>query len=501
MKFFPVFLFLCSLLFFNFFFSCSSGSFELWVDYADFPDQEKAFLAGILDAAVLKNSGFRFTDTPGPETVVISFERRQCGWKNGDMDFTHGFLPFSRICMVYPSELWENKSLNLEDITDNRILSDLIPLSDLEPPNIALKINGYDISDSGYPLVYENGIRFNYKGQYKKRADEKIAALMNLIQSEKKPDLFCFDSQPQLFRIAAGGDVMLARGVEEIFLTEGPEGILGSTAALVNSADLSIINLEGAITGRGKEAEKTYIFRFDPRVAPALKNAGFDAVLFANNHAFDFGMEGFLDTVIYLEEAGLGILGAGRNAKAAAAPFFIAGTNMPIMIFGIASYGRERSGWDGLAYAADEHSAGILHAGNGGAELIRQQLDKDALNIIFYHGGIEYADYPDTGTRTLYTGLVQSGADLVIGTHPHVEQGFEWVEGKPVFWSLGDYVFDEMDDTPGGDKGLFIVLSYLGKTLVHIDLYPVFMDGPRTVISLPEQLERFFRLTKELSQR
>jgi poly-gamma-glutamate synthesis protein (capsule biosynthesis protein) len=80
-----------------------------------------------------------------------------------------------------------------------------------------------------------------------------------------------------------------------------------------------------------------------------------------------------------------------------------------------------------------------------------------------------------------------------------VEQGFQWVHGKPVFWSLGDYVFNGMDDTPGGDKGIFIVLSYLGAKLLYIEAYPVFMNGPRTEITAEDQLARFYRLTKEFA--
>jgi len=482
---------------------------------------EKFFLAGVLNNGMLHDGtpeklGFLVVDNPGPETVVISFERRRTDWKNEGAAFSQNFLFLSRICMVFPVEPWEEKNLSLEEITNGVIsYTDLIPLHDLTPPHTALKIEGYDVSDAQYPLVYESGLSFSYGGKHKRRIAKKITALAYQIQQMIKNDLFenneekiefdkralRIEQRPVLFRIAAGGDVMLARGAEDILFDEGPEGILGGTAALVQGADLSLINLEGSISSRGEKAEKTYTFRFDPRAAPALKNSGFDAMLIANNHAFDFGMTGFYDTLDHLDQAGLGVLGAGRNIHAAAAPFYKNGSNLPVKVFGIASYGRERSGWDGLDFAADEQMPGILHAGRRGSELIKQQMDKGALNIVFFHGGIEYADYPDNATRSLYTDLIRSGADLVIGTHPHVEQGFEWVEGKPVFWSLGDYVFNEMDDTPGGDMGIFIVLSYLDRILVHIDIYPVFMDGPRTVISPPEQLDRFYRLTRTLAQK
>ena len=498
--------------------SCSGDPLKLWVDYDSFPGEERNFLASVLDDGAMHTMGLTASGKPGPETLVIGFEQRIIEWQKSEFESLLNFLPLTRICMVYPAEVWENKELSAEDVLgrDSGMRTSLIPLASLAPPFIAARIGGHDAGSPYYPLVHESGIRFSYNGKHTRKAEKKIYELAWLIR-EKLPENrnsvgyagpFRFERRPTLFTIAAGGDLMLARGAEDILFAEGPGGILGGTAELVLESNLSLVNMEGAITGRGEQAEKTYTFRFDPRAAPALKDAGFDAVLVANNHAFDFGVDGFLDTISALETAGLGVLGAGRDIHAAAAPFvfdliplYENDTVLPVKIFGLASYGRERGGWDGLDYAAGENKPGLLHAGDGGAELITKQLAKNAFNIVFFHGGIEYGDYPDAATRALYTGLIRGGADLVIGTHPHVEQGFEWVEGKPVFWSLGDYVFNEMDDTPGGDKGLFVVLYYNGRVLVHIDLYPVFMAGPRTVVSPKGQLERFLSLTKELAQK
>jgi len=491
--------FLCILL------SCNVDT-GICVDYTDFPEPEKSFFTAILDNKTLSNLGFKLSNKA--PAVIVSFDQRLTSWQGSELN-SDSVIYLSRICMVYPAEIWDSKNIPINDVSPH----DLIPLHDLAPPFVACRINGLDISDIRYPLVIEKRIRFEYKGTPKKQEIKKTDALKEYL--EKKIEearntsaggisantVFRREERPVLCRIAAGGDVMLGRGAESIFLSEGAEGILGGTAKLVKEADLSLINLEGVISGRGEAAKKTYIFRFDPRVAPALKNAGFDAVLFANNHIFDYGLTGFLDSLMHLEKAGVGIVGAGRDIHAAASPFVADGLLFPVKVFGIANYGRERTGWDGLDYAADEKTPGMLHAGKRGAELIKKQLDKNSLNIIIFHGGIEYSDQPDKATRALYTDLVKSGADLVIGTHPHVEQGFEWVEGKPVFWSLGDYVFDEMDDTPGGDKGIFIVLHYSGKTLVHLDVYPLFMNGPRTEIMPDEQLARFYKLTRELAKR
>jgi poly-gamma-glutamate synthesis protein (capsule biosynthesis protein) len=120
------------------------------------------------------------------------------------------------------------------------------------------------------------------------------------------------------------------------------------------------------------------------------------------------------------------------------------------------------------------------------------------IDIVLFHGGDEWSREPTAATRRLYTGLVKSGADLVIGSHPHVVQGFEWIDGKAVFWSLGNYVFGGMENTDGGEEGLFIKLGYLGNQLVYLEPYALALTHTRTDIAPRENLETFYRLSREL---
>jgi poly-gamma-glutamate synthesis protein (capsule biosynthesis protein) len=115
---------------------------------------------------------------------------------------------------------------------------------------------------------------------------------------------------------------------------------------------------------------------------------------------------------------------------------------------------------------------------------------------VFFHGGNEWTTVPDIRTRAIYTDLIHSGADIIIGSHPHIVQGFEWIEGKPVFWSLGNFVFAGMDNTGGGDRGLFLRLGFLGTALVYIEPYPLALSGPRTEIAPMENLKDFYALSK-----
>jgi poly-gamma-glutamate synthesis protein (capsule biosynthesis protein) len=158
-----------------------------------------------------------------------------------------------------------------------------------------------------------------------------------------------------------------------------------------------------------------------------------------------------------------------------------------------------------LSVAATEEKAGLLHAGKDGAAKLKANFSTDdsVLDIVLFHGGEEWADEPDEATRAIYTGLIDSGADLLIGSHPHVVQGFEWIQDKPVFWSLGDYVFGDMWDTHdlGGEDGLFIMLGFWGNRLLYLEPYPVSLSDIRTSIAPRENLSRFYTRSRELQAR
>jgi poly-gamma-glutamate synthesis protein (capsule biosynthesis protein) len=402
----------------------------------------------------------------------------------------------------------------------------LIPLEALEPPFIALRVGGKSVEDQDYPLVRTVDIRIRARkpspdaipgGPIRKKtagkniekayaeALVKIQALEGALRAAEKP---LAGNPPAILWIASGGDLMLDRGAAEILFEEGPGGIFGETAEFLARADLALVNLEGVVSGRGTKVKKSFNFRFSPRVAAALRDAGIDGVLQANNHAFDYGEDAFLDNLNHLAEAGIAVLGAGLNDDEASGPFLFQKGDSRARVFGIASFPREKNGWDGLTVAAGTEKAGLLHARRGGGEKLKTRFVPDAgippssepLDIVLFHGGIEWGVRPDTFTREFYTDLIQNGADLIIGSHPHVVQGFEWVSGKPVFWSLGNYVFGGMENTEGGEQGLFIRLGFLGRRLVYLDLYPLALSHTRTTIAPAENLNRFYALSRELRE-
>ncbi|MDR2110068.1 MAG: CapA family protein [Spirochaetaceae bacterium] len=466
---------------------------RLTVNYDDAPPPERAFLESLLASpGFLSPLGLRLAPEAGEGTgIQLSFFTT---WEPG-MD--PGAVSISRTCLVPRADALEGR----RDTTRESCLSgaeDLIPLAGLEPPHIALRVEGRTAGDPDYPLVRVIQVRIAAAGDGKPRGgiQKKIDALEKALREAPKP---LMEDPPDILWIASAGDLMLDRGAQDILFNEGPAGIFGGTAEFLRNADLALVNLEGPVSGRGTREQKSYNFRFDPETAAALRDAGIDAVLQANNHAFDYGETAFLDSLNHLETAGIGVLGAGLDEDTAAGPFKVQRGARKAAVFGIASFPRERNGWDGLTAAAGEDRAGILHAGRGGGEKLKSRFSgDDTLDIVLFHGGVEWSRRPDGPTRAFYTDLIEHGADLIIGSHPHIVQGFEWVRGRAIFWSLGNYVFGGMENTDGGEEGLFLRLGFLGTRLVYLEPYPLTLSHTRTGIAPAEQLDRFYALSREL---
>lgn len=471
----------------------------LRVDYQRFGEREEDFLKTLLGSKEpeLERLGIRLLapgDTLSPAITIQALT----SW---EYEGSFGDIIISKTYMAPQAEaLGGRRDTTLESCTGGK--ETLINSKDLAPPAIALRVNGLALGDAGYPLVRVAGIQVHTKtpsGEAQAAAlQAQVQGLKALLQAAPKP---LMEEAPEILWIAAAGDLMLGRGASEILLREGPPGIFGETAEFLLKADLALVNLEGAVSNRGTKTPKSFNFRFDPQVAPALRAAGINGVLLANNHVFDYGETAFRDSLLYLEKAGIRAFGAGLDVEAAAQPFLFTKGSNTAQVFGIASFPREKNGWDPRTVAAAEGKPGLLYAGKEGGSRLKDQFSPDALDIVLFHGGEEWSNAPDAATRTLYQDLIQQGADLIIGSHPHIVQGFEWVLGKPVFWSLGNYVFGGMDNTGGGDEGLFIRLGYRGTTLIYLEPYPLILYHTRTKIAPLKKLDRFYQLSKELKDR
>jgi poly-gamma-glutamate capsule biosynthesis protein CapA/YwtB (metallophosphatase superfamily) len=237
---------------------------------------------------------------------------------------------------------------------------------------------------------------------------------------------------PVVLRFA--GDCLLAAHYEAA-AADSP-GLAFAGFGLLREADLAMVNLECPVTTRGKPSRKPFTFRMHPRFLPALTDAGIDIVNIANNHIHDFGDIGLFDTISYLDSVGVKHVGAGRNRKAAHTPVLTDVNGRHFAFLGY--YG------GGEAPRATPKRPGVAardlnQIANDIASIRR--VNADAYIVINLHWGVEKATRPDADQIAFAHAIIDAGADAIIGHHPHVLQGIEIYRGKPIAYSLGNFVF------------------------------------------------------------
>lgn len=209
---------------------------------------------------------------------------------------------------------------------------------------------------------------------------------------------------------------------------------------ITRGADIFYLNHEYTVSERGEAlAGKLYTFRAKPERMTLLEEMGTDLVSLANNHIYDYGEVGMLDTMEYLDEARIPYVGGGRNLAEAARPAYFITNGMKIGF--VAASNAELTLY---TPAASEDSPGILDAYDTTLyDQVIAEASKECDYLIAYiHWGPEdvnqYADYQAEQGKE----FLDAGADIVVGGHPHVLQGMEYMDGKPVIYSMGDFWFN-----------------------------------------------------------
>lgn len=199
-------------------------------------------------------------------------------------------------------------------------------------------------------------------------------------------------------------------------------------------ADVSMVNLEAPFTSAVQPLPgKKFNFKAPIENVQALQTGGIDIVNLANNHAMDYQSAGLLETTQTLQKAGIQSIGAGENIKAARRPVIMDVKGKKIAYLGY--------------YDADLHAATVEGAGTNPRHNDRVAADIKALRkqvdwiVVNYHWGEELAKYPGDWQIDLARFTVDQGADLVVGHHAHVLQGAEVYKGRPIVYSLGNFIF------------------------------------------------------------
>jgi len=253
----------------------------------------------------------------------------------------------------------------------------------------------------------------------------------------------------------------------DYLLTGRGNEVLAAVRDELRAADIAVGNLESILLERGTYTDTTNspVFAGPQALAiPLLLDAGFDVLGDANNHAWDFQREGLLESLGWLDSSGLAHTGTGADLDAAWRPVVVRTKGWTVAVFSITGIINHPS----LTVRGPSRQAipsarpSVRAARNAGADLV----------VAFVHAGlVEYRERPDAAVVLNFRGLVRAGADAVVGHHPHVPQGIEWVNGKPIVYSLGNFVFKQA--RPWTDRALWLDLTVAPDGTERLGLRPV----------------------------
>lgn len=241
--------------------------------------------------------------------------------------------------------------------------------------------------------------------------------------------------------MAVTGDVMFSRNMVNVLsLGQSPfEGVSNVTS----NVDLLLINFENSATLSEQALKPDIPFKCNPNYVVLARANNNTVAGLANNHVCDYGIKGLQDTMAALDKANITHLGAGNNEQEAhqGVTKHINGRNITILNYMDSNNFAEYS-YEVLPYANGSSPGYSAYDSQDAKNQIEQANKSGNFVLVFMHFGNEYSTSPNQDQEKIAHELIDYGADVVIGSHPHVAQGIEMYNGKPIFYSLGDFIFD-----------------------------------------------------------
>jgi poly-gamma-glutamate synthesis protein (capsule biosynthesis protein) len=297
-------------------------------------------------------------------------------------------------------------------------------------------------------------------------------------------------------KIFACGDVVNNQNLNGLVCSSEVE-------AIIQEADFSVCNFEAPVMGYGQPQSKIGPHLAQPReTVQGLKKQGFDLLLLANNHMLDYGREGLVATLDSANKANIDTIGAGVDGNSAYQPLIKQFGNLKI---GFVNACEAQFGV--IDHFERQEQAGYAWINHSKIDTTILTLKKECdFVVVFAHAGLENYSIPQKEWRVRYKHLCDLGADIVVGSHPHVPQGYEEYNGSLIFYSLGNFYFD-YDYAQYYENHSYAVLIDLKKgepisfePVYHITkdrkVYPT--DKPVDLVALCERLGKGY--SKELDQ-
>lgn len=275
---------------------------------------------------------------------------------------------------------------------------------------------------------------------------------------------------PKPVTVVAVGDILLGRQIGELMYQANDHTLpFGSIAPTLTAADITLGNLEGPICEKPPYPKAGMVFRVRPRAVEGLLFAGFDVLSVANNHTGDGGETCLRFTLQHLRNSGLLPCGAGAGFDEAHTPVIVErqGTRFAFLAY---------------TYAERNDSPGVARPAVAGRNRLQMRLDvlrarmhADVV-LVSLHDGAEYTRRVARETVQFARAAIEAGATAVFGHHPHVAQRVEPYKDGWIFYSLGNFVFQQ--PVPGTNEALLARLTFLAGKLVKVEALPVIIEKP-----------------------
>jgi poly-gamma-glutamate synthesis protein (capsule biosynthesis protein) len=267
------------------------------------------------------------------------------------------------------------------------------------------------------------------------------------------------------------GDVNLDPQYIPAFRERGFGWAWGGLEGLFIADDLTVVNLECAPSDLGLAQPKEFVFRCNVPALRTMKGFGVEVANLGNNHSQDYGAEAMLDGRLNLESVGIAPVGAGADLAQANEPaiFELGGWKVAVLGFGGII---PNEGWIATTYAPGMADGDNVDTMVDTVKAVATQVD---WVIVTIHWGVELDTTPRAGDIAIGTALIEAGADAIFGHHPHRLQPMEMVVGRPVAWSLGNFVWPNMSPASSTTAVARVVISPDGN--IEGCLIPAFIES------------------------
>lgn len=276
-------------------------------------------------------------------------------------------------------------------------------------------------------------------------------------------------------KILFTGDVLLDRGVRKWIERKGVEWLFEGVKDEFHRADAVVINLECPLTDTISAINKKYIFRAEAKWAKDLKKVGVTHAAMSNNHTNDQGRRGLQATNHHLLKAGIVPIGYGMNTQEQVRPAIIEKDGIRVAVFNSVAFPLEN--WMHL-----ENRPGIcqLNPRSLSKEIKKYKSEnKNTFIVVVLHWGIEFQSLPTRMQRGDAHLLAESGADVIIGHHPHVLQPVDTINHTPVYYSIGNFVFDQSPSI--ARKSVIASVEFSKNGVVSSDIIPITIEQCRPI--------------------